>query len=238
MLSFQNVTKSFKLDEETTISPVKDVTLQIDRGEFIVIIGRSGTGKSTLLNLAAGLVKPTSGQIMMDNVSLHGMTDAEFSNLRTRRIGFVFQFPSLLTSFTVLENITLPAIFVSKDGKKGASQKAIEMLQVMGLTEKKDVYPRQLSAGEQKRVAISRSLINNPEIILADEPTSDLDSKTEIDVMNVLKKINAGGMTVLMVTHSLQLLPFATRAFEMQNGQLHEIGGARLVANAAVMTKN
>jgi len=223
MLSFQNVSKDFQLDSRTTITPVKDVTLDINPGEFVIISGRSGTGKTTLLNLAAGLVKPTSGKVTWNNLDLGEMTDSQLSELRTKKIGFVFQFPSLLPSFTVLENITLPKMFDTKDRTRDSFGKALETLTIMGLAGKKDVYPKQLSAGEQKRVVISRSLINNPEIIIADEPTSDLDNNTEKEVMGLLQKINSGGVTILMVTHSLQLLPFATRAFEMEGGNLKEI---------------
>jgi ABC-type lipoprotein export system ATPase subunit len=227
MLYFQNVTKTFQLDDVNTITPVKNVTLNINRGEFIIIVGRSGTGKTTLLNLAAGLVKTTSGKITLDESDLGEMTDKQLSELRTKRIGFVFQFPSLLPSFTVLENITIPGLFVMKESRKQSHGKAIELLNKLGLSEKTNVYPRQLSAGEQKRVVIIRSLINNPDMIMADEPTSDLDNKTEFEVMNLLKELNYDGVTFLMVTHSLQLIPFATRAFEMEDGVLNQITNLR-----------
>jgi len=227
MLSLQNVTKDFQLDENTRITPVRNVTLDIGPGELIVIIGRSGTGKTTLLNLAAGLIRPTSGRVTVDGRDLAAMTDQELSQLRTRTIGFVFQFPSLLSSFTVLENIAMPAHFVTGNGHREVRRRAEEILGLMGLADKKNVYPRQLSAGEQKRVVISRSLINDPQIVLADEPTSDLDSKTEREVMALLKEVNARGVAFLMVTHNLQLLPFATRAFEMENGALKEVTGSR-----------
>jgi len=223
----QNVTKDFQLDENTRITPVRNVTLDIGPGELIVIIGRSGTGKTTLLNLAAGLIRPTSGRVTVDGRDLAAMTDQELSQLRTRTIGFVFQFPSLLSSFTVLENIAMPAHFVTGNGHREVRRRAEEILGLMGLADKKNVYPRQLSAGEQKRVVISRSLINDPQIVLADEPTSDLDSKTEREVMALLKEVNARGVAFLMVTHNLQLLPFATRAFEMENGALKEVTGSR-----------
>jgi ABC-type lipoprotein export system ATPase subunit len=223
MLSLKNVTKNFQLDEHTTITPVKNATLDIGPGEFIVIIGRSGTGKTTLLNLAAGLVKPSSGKVMMDGVNLSDMTDQQLSAMRTNTLGFVFQFPSLLSSLTVLENITMPSLFVSNNGKQETARKAMEILKLMKISDKINVYPRQLSAGEQKRVVISRSLINDPKIVLADEPTSDLDVNTEKEVMGMLKEANSRGVSFLMVTHSLQLLPFATKAFEMNNGILTDI---------------
>jgi putative ABC transport system ATP-binding protein len=222
MLSLQNVTKEFQLDENTRITPVNNVTLDINPGDFIVIVGRSGTGKTTLLNLAAGLVRPTSGYVTIENRDISQMTDRELSDLRLRTMGFVFQFPSLLSSFTVLENVIMPYNLSSRKNGKATHRRALEILEVMGLLKKKDVYPRQLSAGEQKRVVVTRSLINNPRIVLADEPTSDLDYRTEKEVMALLKDINSRGIAFLMVTHSLQLLPFATRAFEMENGRLNE----------------
>jgi ABC-type lipoprotein export system ATPase subunit len=227
MLSLTNVTKNFQLDEKTTITPVKNATFDVGPGDFIVIIGRSGTGKTTLLNLAAGLVKPTSGNVAMDGVNLSEMSDGQLSAMRTNTIGFVFQFPSLLPSLTVLENITFPSFFVSNNGNKASTQKGMEILEMVGLADKKNVYPRQLSAGEQKRVVISRALINDPKIVLADEPTSDLDVNTEKEIMAMLKEANTRGVAFLMVTHSLQLLPFSTKAFEMNNGVLTDITGKK-----------
>jgi ABC-type lipoprotein export system ATPase subunit len=221
MLTFRNVTKIFILDPETTITPVRDVTLDVAQGEFIIIVGRSGTGKTTLLNLAAGLVKPTSGQVMIDDSDLAGLSDKRLSALRSHKIGFIFQFPSLLPSLRILDNVSLPAIF--KDRRNGADERAVELLSTLGLADKVGVFPRQLSAGEQKRAVIARSLINQPQVILADEPTSDLDTRTEQEVMGVLRDINSKGVTFLLVTHSLELIPFATRAFEMNGSRLNQI---------------
>ncbi len=220
MLSFVNVTKDFRLDEENTISPVHNVNLEIKAGEFIIVIGRSGTGKTTLLNLAAGLVKPTSGRVMIDDIDLGGMNDRELSTLRSQRMGFVFQFPSLLPALTIKENISLPGIFISGKGRKDTDERAIKLMEKLGLGGKENVYPKQLSAGEQKRAVIARSLINQPGILLADEPTSDLDQLTEKEVMELLRGINDSGVTILMVTHSLQLTPYAGRVFKMQDGSL------------------
>jgi ABC-type lipoprotein export system ATPase subunit len=223
MLVFKNVTKSFRLDAENTITPVRNVSLEVEDGEFIVITGRSGTGKTTLLNLAAGLVKPTSGQVMIDNVELGAMNDRELSSLRSRKLGFVFQFPSLLPPLNIKDNISLPSIFVNGNGSKAADEKAMQLLDTLGLASKANVFPKQLSAGEQKRVVIARSLINQPSIILADEPTSDLDYKTEKEVMGILRDISSTGVTFLIVTHNLELATFATRAFEMNDGNLNLI---------------
>jgi ABC-type lipoprotein export system ATPase subunit len=223
MLVFENVTKTFRLDAENTITPVRNVSLEVEDGEFIVITGRSGTGKTTLLNLAAGLVKPTSGKVMMDNVELGEMNDRELSSLRSQKIGFVFQFPSLLPPLSIKDNISLPSIFANGKGSKTADEKAMQLLDMLGLASKANVFPKQLSAGEQKRVVIARSLINQPSIILADEPTSDLDSRTEKEVMGIMRDINARGVTFLIVTHNLELKNFATRAFDMENGNLNRI---------------
>jgi ABC-type lipoprotein export system ATPase subunit len=219
---FNDVTKSFRLDERTTITPVRKVRLEIAKGEFVVILGRSGTGKTTLLNLAAGLVRPSAGTVYLDGEDLSGMNQEQLSDMRSRKLGFIFQFPSLIPALTIKDNISLPAMF-GGDDSDGASERAADLLKMLGLSEKTDVFPRQLSAGETKRIVVARSLINQPQLILADEPTSDLDSKTEQEVLHLLREINKTGVTFLIVTHSMQLVPFATRAFEMDHGELTEI---------------
>jgi ABC-type lipoprotein export system ATPase subunit len=225
MLSFHQVTREFRLSEEITISPVCDVTLDVKPGEFIVITGRSGTGKSTLLNLACGLIKPTSGKVTVAGHDLGNLNDARISAMRCRQTGFIFQFPSLLPSLSVKDNVCLPAIFVNGQTKAGVLKRATELLDMLGLSSKLNVYPKQLSAGEQKRVAIVRSLVNQPALILADEPTSDLDERTEAEVMDLFRQINETGATFVIVTHNLGLRSFATRAFEMDNGQLNQVNG-------------
>jgi len=232
MLSFKDVTKDFRLDEQTTITPVSNVNLDIEQGEFVIIVGRSGTGKTTLLNLAAGMVKPTSGKVTIDKKDLGNMNQKELSVLRSQQIGFIFQFPSLIPALSIRDNVTMPAIFNQNDNAKDTNDRAIELLGTLGLAAKIDVYPRQLSAGETKRVVLARSLINRPHLILADEPTSDLDDRTEDEVMKLLREINAKGVTFLIVTHSLQLIPFATRAFEMDNGNLNQITSAEQLKTA------
>jgi ABC-type lipoprotein export system ATPase subunit len=223
MLSFENVTKDFKLDDHTTITPVSNVSLKIEKGEFVMIVGRSGTGKTTLLNLAAGMVRPTSGHVAIDGQDLGTITQKQLSALRGRELGFIFQFPSLIPALTVKDNVCLPSMFTVGSGADGVGQRAVELLDTLGLTDRTRVYPRQLSAGETKRVVLARSLINRPQLVLADEPTSDLDERTEQEVMNILRGINSQGVTFLIVTHSAQLVEFATRAFEMENGALREI---------------
>ena len=223
MLSFINATKEFRLDNENTITPVKDVSLDIGEGELIVITGRSGTGKTTLLNLAAGMVKPTSGRVTLEGKDLSSMNDRQLSAMRSNTLGFVFQFPSLLPPLSVIENVSLPSVFAGKNGNNHATERAAQLLDMLGLAGRLNVYPKQLSAGEQKRVIIARSLINQPRLVLADEPTSDLDTRTEKEVMNILRNVNQTGVTFLIVTHSLELVSFATRAFDMNKGELTRI---------------
>jgi ABC-type lipoprotein export system ATPase subunit len=223
MISLRNVTRKYILDEDTIIEPVKKVSLEVSKGDFIIIIGRSGSGKTTLLNLIAGLIKPSSGEVFIDNTDLQKMSDRQLSSLRSKKIGFVFQFPSLLPSLNVIDNVTFPSTFISNNDKQGAHNRAVDLLEMVGIGSKLSAMPRHLSAGEQKRAVIARSLINQPEILLTDEPTSDLDEKTEEEIMAMLLKIRSSGVTVLMITHSLQLVPYANRAFTMIDGKLDEI---------------
>jgi len=220
MISLRNLTKEYSRDGQILVRPVNDVTLDIGRGEFIVIVGRSGSGKTTLLNLIAGLVRPTAGAVIVNNVNLEKMSKKELFSLRAEQIGFVFQFPSLLSSLTVLENVMMPTTFCSRNGFQDNYSRAVALLQTVGLSERVHAYPKELSAGEQKRTVLARSLINNPVILLADEPTSDLDEQTENEIVSFIRETHATGMTVVMVTHSLQLLSYADRAFTMEQGSI------------------
>ena len=188
MITLSNITRRYYLDDKTVIEPVKDISLDIQPGEFVVIIGRSGSGKTTLLNLIAGLIKPSSGTVSIGGMDIRRMGDRDMSALRNSKMGFVFQFPSLLPSLTVLDNVMLPHDFASQNGQP-ITGRALQLLKMVGLEERIAAYPKQLSAGEQKRAVIARALINEPQIILADEPTSDLDEKTESEIMSLLMDI-------------------------------------------------
>jgi len=224
MIKLDNVTKEFNLDEQV-ITPVRDVSLEVGKGEFVIIIGRSGTGKSTMLNLVAGLIRPSSGRVLVEGRDLAQLSDREMSRLRSREMGYVFQFPSLLPSLSIRDNIAMPSTFSADKNSKGSPRRAEELLEMLGLGERMECYPRHLSAGEQKRAVIARSLMNEPRILLADEPTSDLDERTESEIMGLLKQIHDNGMTILMVTHSLALVPYATCAYSMDKGQLTLVHG-------------
>ncbi|HMB25072.1 MAG: ABC transporter ATP-binding protein [Chloroflexota bacterium] len=221
MITLAEVTKTYPLGKGSSVSAVNGVNLKIEQGEFVLIVGRSGSGKTTLLNLAAGLTQPTSGKVLIDETDLWELTDRQQSFLRSQRIGFVFQFPSLLPTLTVLENVILPTVFTSKQEAAHVHDRATQLLQKVGLAEKLAAYPRQLSAGQQQRVVIARALMNQPLMLLADEPTSNLDEKTELEIMALFHDLHASmGLTIIMVTHMRQLVSYGTRAVEMANGQI------------------
>jgi ABC-type lipoprotein export system ATPase subunit len=228
MILLKDVTKTYSLGRGSTVPAVCGVSLEICQGEFVMIVGRSGSGKTTLLNLAAGLTRPTSGQVAFDGVNLWELSDAQQSSLRSQKIGFVFQFPSLLPTLTVLENVALPATFASRQPSPGLQGRAKELLHKVGLSDKLTAYPRQLSAGQQQRVVIARSLINQPQTLLADEPTSNLDERTEQEIMEIFRDLHLSlGITIVMVTHTRQLVSYGMRSLEMAAGLVVTENGNR-----------
>lgn len=227
MIRLDGVTKTYRLGKEGMVTAVQAVDLDVARGEFLVVTGRSGAGKTTLLNLVAGLTRPTHGRIVWGDVDLWRLPDAQRSRLRNRRLGFVFQFASLLPSLTAAENVALPTAFGSHRREPGIHERVGELLRMVGLVDRRDAYPRQLSAGQQQRVVIARSLIHDPEMLLADEPTSNLDAETEREMMALFAEIHATrGVTVLMVTHAPQLVPDCARLVEMADGAICARGAA------------
>jgi putative ABC transport system ATP-binding protein/lipoprotein-releasing system ATP-binding protein len=223
MIRLENVTKVYELGRGNSVTAVHDVTLDIGTGEFAAVVGRSGSGKTTLLNLAAGLTRPTSGRVTLDGVELWSLSDEQQSHLRSRKIGFVFQFPSLMPTLTALENVFLPAAFGTNGHGTKPRDRAAELLARVGLADKLGAYPRQLSAGQQQRVVIARSLINRPEILFADEPTSNLDEKTEAEIMSLFRDLHTSlGLAFVLVTHTRQLVSPEMRVIEMAGGRLVE----------------
>jgi lipoprotein-releasing system ATP-binding protein len=221
MISVQNVSKIY-VTKSLTVPAVHNVSLEVDPGEFVVITGRSGSGKTTLLSLVAGLTRPTSGQVLLDGVAVWSLPDKEQSLLRNEKIGFVFQFPSLLPTLTALENVMLPAMFGGKHNG-GARERGAHLLEQVGLADKLRSFPRQLSGGQQQRVVIARALMNEPELLLADEPTSDLDEMTEHEILELFRGIHQQtGVTVLLVTHSAELGQYGTRSIRMAGGEIVE----------------
>lgn len=221
MITFKNTSKIYPLSKENQAVALQEINLEIRHGDFLVVTGRSGSGKTTLLNLAAGLTRPTSGEVLFEGVDWWSLPDRQQSLKRNQKIGFVFQFPSLLPALNSLENVLLATIFNHTHSQAKAYKSAVELLHTLGLEDKLEAYPRQLSAGQQQRVVIARALLNQPEILLADEPTSDLDEQTEAEIMEYFKQIHASReITIVLVTHSTQLIHYGTRSIQMASGQL------------------
>jgi len=221
MIKLDDIIKDYSLGKGSSVSAVRGVSLQINPGEFVIIVGRSGSGKTTLLNLTAGLTRPTSGTVLLDGINLWSLSDKQQSHLRSQKIGFVFQFPSLLPTLTVYENVVLPTVFSTKLNPAQISERAKLLINQVGLGEKLVAFPRQLSAGQQQRVVIARALMNQPEVLLADEPNSNLDERTELEIMDLFRDLHLSlGITIVMVTHTRQLVSYGTRAIEMAEGRI------------------
>ena len=198
---------------------LKDLNLKVKKGEYISIIGKSGAGKSTLLNVISTLEKEYSGNVFYENKDIREYNDFEISNLRNKKIGFIFQNFNLLEDFTVIENIMLPARLTKID-EIALMEKALGLINKFELDLTKNQYPNELSGGEKQRVAIARALINKPEIIFADEPTGNLDSKMSIEISNILSKLNQEGQTIVMVTHNEELAKSSNKILELNDGML------------------
>lgn len=220
-ISLKQAGKLYTLKGNAPVQAVREVNLDVEAGEFVVITGRSGSGKTTLLNLAAGLARPSSGQVFINGRDLWSMTDLEQSRLRNEKMGFIFQFPSLIASLSALENVMLPGMFAKPGGGGELREQAQGLLKELGLGDKQGAHPRNLSAGQQQRVVLARALIQQPELLLADEPTSNLDEQTEKEVIALLQEIHARrGITILLVTHAGQLVTCGTRAIQMTDGMI------------------
>lgn len=213
----KHIIKDFQIGNTTT-KVLKDLSLQVVRGEFVSIIGPSGSGKSTLLYILGGLDLPTSGQVLLNGTDISRFGDEKMSRFRRQKIGFVFQFYNLIPNLNVEENVMLPLLL---DGKNmGSYKKQLHrILEVVGLSDRRKHTPRELSGGQQQRVAIARALIGSPEILFADEPTGNLDSKTGEEIMSLLQEINQNsGQTIIMVTHSPEAAKCSSRVITVQDG--------------------
>ena len=222
MLEAKNLHKSYH-NGNKTIHVLKGVDLSIDSGEFVAVVGPSGAGKSTLLHILGGLDSPAKGEVIFEKENIYGLSDLALCKVRNERIGFVFQFYHLLPEFTVLENVSMPVLINAGSGRKGSELKqgALELLERVGLGERATHFPSQLSGGEQQRVAIVRALINQPGLLLCDEPTGNLDSKTGEGIISLVKKINLERrMSVILVTHNLELARVADKSYHLKDGIL------------------
>ena len=220
LLEVQNVSKKYVRNGGEFFA-LDNVSFTVDKGEFIAVCGHSGSGKSTLFNLIAGLAKPDKGRIVFDSVCISYNNDYDMAKYRNREIGYIIQGQSVLSGFTVLENICLP--FHLSENKSDIYDKAMKLLKEVGLDQYADAYPSQLSGGEMRRVAIARALINDPKLIIADEPTSNLDCENAIAVMKLLKKISDSGIGVIISTHDSLYNGYADRLMTMDHGSLAEI---------------
>lgn len=220
ILELKNIYKEYKGVSET-LHILKDLNLTIEEGEFISIVGKSGSGKSTLLNVIGLLDTIDSGEIYICGEKIDRGNHKKIDILKNKDIGFVFQFHYLLPEFTALENVMLPALLTNYSDKKNIEKKAKDILNKVGLGERYHHKPNQLSGGEKQRVAIARALINNPKIILADEPTGNLDEETSNEIHNLLKKINKENkQTIIVVTHSRELANITDKSYSVKNGKL------------------
>jgi putative ABC transport system ATP-binding protein len=218
IIQLQDFRKTY-VSGEVEVHAVRGVTLTVQPGEFVAIMGASGSGKSTMMNTLGCLDRPTSGQFLLDGVNVGELDRDELADLRNQKIGFVFQGFNLLARTTALENVELPMLYcrpgVSGRNQRERGEKALELV---GLADRADHTPSQLSGGQQQRVAIARALVNQPKLLLADEPTGNLDSRTSIEIMGIFQQLNDEGMTVIMVTHELDISRYCRRVVVMRDG--------------------
>ena len=220
VVAARNLCKTYQLGEQA-VHALRDVSFEIQHGEFVAIMGPSGSGKSTLMNMIGALDVPTAGELRLDGVSVATLDRDQLAGLRNHTIGFVFQQFNLLARTTALDNVKLPLTYAEP---RPADPDAIarRCLEQVGLGERMDHVPSRLSGGQQQRVAIARALVNNPSLILADEPTGALDSATSLEILNLFKALNAQGMTIIMVTHELDVASHARRLLRVRDGKLVE----------------
>jgi putative ABC transport system ATP-binding protein len=219
IIDIRGIEKTYVLSEENIVRALNGVDLQITEGSYVAIMGPSGSGKSTMLNILGCLDRPTAGQYFLGGDDVAQMPDDELSQVRGKRIGFIFQSYNLIAQLTVLENIQVPLVYQGEDPRKH-HEHCVKLAGLVGLNERLDHRPSQLSGGQQQRVAIARSLVNDPFMILADEPTGNLDSKTGTEVLEMLDHLNQQGKTIILVTHDDKVAARAQRVIHMKDGKI------------------
>jgi putative ABC transport system ATP-binding protein len=219
VIVLRKVSKTYHMGD-IEVRALRGVNLTIARSEFIAIVGASGSGKSTLLNILGCLDRPTEGEYRLDGVPVDGLSKNRLADIRNQKIGFVFQGFNLLPRTSALENVELPLMYDRTGSVKDPARRAAEALERVGLADRVDHVPNQLSGGEQQRVAIARALVNDPAILMADEPTGNLDTKTSIEIISIFRELNRQGMTVVLVTHEPDIARFTRRVVELRDGSV------------------
>ena len=221
VIEIQNIKRNFQVGDET-VHALRGVSFNINEGEFVTIMGTSGSGKSTLLNILGCLATPTSGEYLLDDIPVRTMSKPQRAVLRNRKIGFVFQSYNLLPKTTAVENVELPLMYNSAVSASERRRRAIESLQAVGLGDRLEHKSNQMSGGQMQRVAIARALVNNPAVILADEATGNLDSRTSFEILVLFQKLHAEGRTIIFVTHNPELSQYSSRNIRLRDGQVIE----------------
>ena len=221
VIEIQNIKRNFQVGDET-VHALRGVSFNINEGEFVTIMGTSGSGKSTLLNILGCLDTPTSGEYLLDDIPVRTMSKPQRAVLRNRKIGFVFQNYNLLPKTTAVENVELPLMYNSAVSASERRRRAIESLQAVGLGDRLEHKSNQMSGGQMQRVAIARALVNNPAVILADEATGNLDSRTSFEILVLFQKLHAEGRTIIFVTHNPELSQYSSRNIRLRDGQVIE----------------
>lgn len=216
VIQTSNLRKTYQLAE--AVHALRSVDITIEPGEFVSVMGASGSGKSTLMNIIGCLDRPTDGSYQLDGIEVSGLGRDQRADIRNKKIGFVFQGFNLLARTSALANVELPLVYHRGKAFRNSTQRASECLSRVGLTDRMDHHPSQLSGGQQQRVAIARALVNQPALILADEPTGNLDTRTSLDIMALFQELNADGATILIVTHEPEIAAYTKRCIEMRDG--------------------
>ena len=232
VIELQNIKRNFQVGDET-VHALRGVSFTIREGEFVTIMGTSGSGKSTLLNTLGCLDTPTSGEYLLDGISVRTMSKPQRAVLRNRKIGFVFQSYNLLPKTTAVENVELPLMYNSSVSASERRRRAIEALQAVGLGDRLEHKSNQMSGGQMQRVAIARALVNNPAVILADEATGNLDTRTSFEILVLFQKLHAEGRTIIFVTHNPEIAQYSSRNIVLRDGQVKDDKSNRNILNAA-----